>query len=100
MKLSLEILNGPLDGQIVTLETETVWGKEGDSPLSFPWDTELGTPQARFFPKAEKWWIEGYEAPHGTYCLNREQRIEEKKHIEQGYLLKASETWLMVSQIG
>ena len=100
MKLSLEILNGPLDGQIVTLETEALWGKEGDSPLSLPWDAQLGSPQARFFPEGDKWWIEGYDAPHGTYCLNRETKIEKKMQIEPGDLLKASETWMRVSQVG
>lgn len=100
MKLRLEILNGPLDGQIVTLETEAFWGKEGDDPLSLPWDAELGAPQARFFPKAGTWWIEGYKSPHGTYCLNRETKIEEKMQIEQGDLLKASETWMMVNHVG
>ncbi|MCP4283176.1 MAG: hypothetical protein GY792_01805 [Gammaproteobacteria bacterium] len=99
MKLSLEILNGPLDGQIVTLETETVWGKEGDSPLSFPWDTELGVPQARVFPEGGNWWIEGHDAPHGTYCLNRQKKIEEKKQVEKDDLLKASETWVLINQI-
>lgn len=98
MKLSLEILNGPLDGQIVTLETETALGKGGAGALSFPWDAELGAKQARFFPEKEKWWIEGCDAPHGTYCLNREQRIEEKMQIEKGDLLKASETWMLVKE--
>lgn len=99
MKLSLEVLNGPLDGQLVTLETETTWGKKGDGPLSFPWDIELGAPQARFFTEEGKWWIEGFEAPHGTYCLNRQIKIEEKMQIEQGDLLEASETWMMVNQV-
>ncbi len=88
--MKLEILNGP---------TETTWSKEGDSPLSFPWDIELGDKQARFFLEEGNWWIEGYDTPHGTYCLNREQRVEGKKQIEHGDLLKASETWMMVSHI-
>ncbi len=99
MKLHLEIVNGPLDGQIVTLDTETTWSKKGDSVLSFPWDTELGSPQARFFPEGENWWIEGYHAPHGTYCINREKRIEGNLRLEKGDLLKASEIWMLVSQI-
>jgi hypothetical protein len=97
-KLSLEILNGPLDGQVVTLEAETTWGKEGEGPLIFPWDRELGTPQARFFPQGEGWWLEGHSAPHGTYCVNRGERVEGKVQLEAGYLLKASDTWLLVRQ--
>ena len=99
MKLSLEVLNGPLDGDIVTLETEATLGRQGDGSLIFPWDKELGASQARFFPEGENWWIEGCDAPHGTYCLNRQKRIEAKTRIEQGDLLKASEIWLMVNKI-
>ncbi len=99
MKLSLEILNGPLDGDMVMLETEATLGRKGDGPLIFPWDKELGAPQARFFLEGGNWWIEGCDAPHGTYRLSPQKRIEEKIRIEQGDLLKASETWLMVSQI-
>ena len=97
--MQLEILNGPLDGQIITIETEALWGKAGDNPLSFPWDAELGDKQARFFIDNGIWWIEGYEAPHGTYCLNRQIKIEEKTQIQQGDFLKASETWMLVNQI-
>jgi len=71
-KFSLEVLSGPLDGRIITLEGETHWDAEGDGPLSFPWDTELGDPQARFFCEEGEWWLEGYDAPHGTYRLTRE----------------------------
>jgi hypothetical protein len=99
LKLSLELLNGPLDGQVVTLETEATWGKEGKGPLIFPWDTELGTPQARFFVEGESWWLEGHSAPHGTHCVNRGERVEGKTQLEAGDLLKASDTWLLVSQI-
>lgn len=98
-KLNLEVLNGPLDGHLVTLEAETVLGKEGEGSLVFPWDTELGTPQARFFLEEGIWWIEGYNTPHKTYCANRKKPIEEKMQLEKGDLLKASDTWLLVSQI-
>ena len=47
-KLSLEILSGPLDGENITLTTETEWSRAPGSPLSFPWDDDLGEPQARF----------------------------------------------------
>ena len=99
MKLSLEVLNGPLDGHIVILETETTWGKEGEGPLIFPWDTELGEKQARFFPEGGNWWIEGYNAPQGTYYVNPQRRIEGKMQLQKDDLLKASDTWLLVSQI-
>jgi hypothetical protein len=98
--LTLEILSGPLDGHIVKLKEKTDWGKEGEGELIFPWDAELGTPQAQFFVEAGNWCLQGYKSPHGTYRLNREGRFEEEQiQLEAGDLLKASETWLQVSQI-
>lgn len=95
--IHLEILSGPLDGYTVLIEGETEWTQAKGTPLSFPWDTELNTPQATLYPKGENWWIEASEATaHGTYCLNRVGRIEGKFLLEKGDLLKACETWLYV----
>jgi hypothetical protein len=98
-KLSLEVLNGPLDGYVATIENETVWGSNAESPLGFPWDKELGERQARFFFEEEHWWIEDCNAPHGTYFLNPQERIEVKTQLKQGHLLKASDTWLLIRQV-
>ena len=101
--LMLEILSGPLDGTLIALETgtEAEWTRAGDSgtPLAFPWDTELGAPQARLTFDAEegRWYLEGLDAPHGTYRINREERLTGKKvQLKGGDILKASNTWLLV----
>ncbi|MCI0549689.1 MAG: hypothetical protein L0287_01905, partial [Anaerolineae bacterium] len=78
---------------------ETIWSKKGKGPLIFPWDTELGDPQARFFCEGDEWWVEGFKAQHGTYRLNREERIEGKVGLETRDMLKASESWLLVRKI-
>lgn len=98
--IHLEILSGPLDGHAVLLEGETEWAQIEGTPLSFPWDTELNTPQARLYPEGENWWLEASETTaHGTYCVNRVGRIEGKFQLNKGDLLKASETWLYVNHI-
>jgi len=95
--LTIEILSGPLDGAVVTLEAETEWRKSGEGPLAFPWDAELGTPQARFTLENDAWHLEGLDAPHGTYCINRDLQATGKRvPLEEGDILKASETWLLV----
>ncbi len=118
-KLSLEILSGPLDGHVVTIEDKTEWSKEGRGPLSFPWDEELGIPQARFFIESENWWLEASSTRRNTrhnveriegkvplevFSTRRStrhnmERIEGKVPLEVGDLLKASNTWLLISQI-
>lgn len=98
-KLTLELLNGPLDGHIITLEEETTWGTKGEGPLVFPWDAELGNPQARFFPEGDEWRLQGYSADHGTYRANRGERVEQAIRLEVRDVLKANDTWLLVQQI-
>ena len=100
-RLMLEIMSGPLDGATITLETDAEWSRAGagEVPLIFPWDTELGDPQARFIIDAEEghWYLEGLDAPHGTYRVNREERLTGKKvQLKGGDILKASNTWLLV----
>lgn len=99
-KLVLECLNGPLDGHSIEIEAATEWRRTGDGPLAFPWDEELGEPQARFFGEDSAWWLEALPAPHGTYIVNSKQRVEGKIALESDDLLKASGTWLRVLQIG
>lgn len=98
-QLVLEILSGPLDGAITKLEAEAEWTRADEGPLAFPWDVELGEPQARFVAEEGGWWLEGLDAPHGTYRINREERIKEKVQLERGDILKASNTWLSVRQV-
>ena len=97
--LTLEVLSGPLDGTLITLEAEAEWSRAGEGPLAFPWDAELGTPQARFTIEEGHWHLEGLDAPHGTYRVNREERLAGNKvQLESGDILKASNTWLLVRQ--
>lgn len=96
-KLILEIASGPLDGQVVTLVAETEWHKMGDGPLSFPWDTELGTSQARFILVAGAWWLEPIG---GTRSTRRNgELIQAKVKLAEEDVLKAANTWLKVKQI-
>jgi hypothetical protein len=98
--LALEVLSGPLDGHTIWITNEALWTQAEGSLLSFPWDSELNVPQARFYIEAESWWLEAMpETAHGTYCANRVGRIEEKIQLQAGDLLKANETWLLVSQM-
>jgi hypothetical protein len=83
----------------VQLEKETLWSKQGEGPLIFPWDTELGDPQARFFREEDEWWMEGFKAQHGTYRLGHEGCIEGKVRLETRDMLKASESWLLVRKM-
>jgi hypothetical protein len=96
--LELEVLSGPLDGHVVVLDAAGAWGRGGKGPLRFPWDGELGAPQARFAVDDEGWWLEGLEAPRGTYRVNREEKVRQKVLLKRGDLLKASETWLVVRE--
>lgn len=95
--LTLEFLSGPLDGAVVTLDSETEWTQTGEGKLAFPWDAELGAPQAHLTPDAEGWTLAGVKSPHGTYRLNTEERITaETLRLVVGDILKASNTWLLV----
>jgi hypothetical protein len=61
----------------------------------------LGDPQARFTFETEegRWYLEALDAPHGTYRVNREERLTGRKvQLKGGDILKASNTWLLVRQ--
>ena len=94
--LTLEVLSGPLDGAIITLAEETDWCREGTSRLAFPWDIELGQPQARFIPSTDGWHLEGLKAKRGTHIFRRNGEESLPIVLEPGDILNASCTWLLV----
>ena len=97
-QLVLEILTGPLDGHLVMPKKETKLSKKGKGPLIFPWDTELGESQARFFREGDDWLIEGFKARHGTYryASGEPERIEGKARLEARNILRTCKTLLIV----
>lgn len=95
-QLLLEVINGPLDGALITLEEETEWSRAGAGPLTFPWDDELGHPQARLKPEEEDWSLETFESAHGTYRINRDERVKGNIKLEMDDVIQASKTWLLV----
>jgi len=97
--LELEILSGPLDGARLQLETETEWTRQLGSLLSFPWDDDLGEPQARFIPVTGGWQIEPATAKRGTHLLRSEAEDRLPAILQTGDILKASSTWLRVLAI-
>jgi hypothetical protein len=96
LPLRLEVLNGPLDGAALVLDKETVWSRTGLGPLVFPWDEELGDPQAHFRPEENDWSLTGQKAAHGTYRVNTGEKVTSPVQLQSDDILKASETWLLV----
>ena len=98
-KLVLEVLNGPLDGAVITLTAAAEWTAAGIGPLAFPWDGELGKPQARLAVDEQGWSLKGVRSPHGTYRINREERITTGTlQLARGDIIKGGNTWLLVQQ--
>ena len=98
--LSIEILSGPLDGLTVELSRATEWTRKGAGPLGFPWDEELGAPQARFYPDDQGWHLEAFQAPHGTYRRNTGERISRATlTLSEQDLLSAGNTWLLIKSL-
>lgn len=95
-KFELEILAGPLDGCIISLEAETEWTRKAGGLLSFPWDEELGEPQAHFKPVEDGWKLEGTNAKRGTHILRKDEEDHLPVILQPGDIIKASSTWLYV----
>jgi hypothetical protein len=96
--LLLEVLSGPLDGELIRLDREADWTRSSEGPLAFPWDGELGQPQARFAPVAGGWELQAVEEAGGTWHLNRREQVTGVVPLVAGDVLGASTTWLLVRQ--
>ncbi len=95
-KIEIEILNGPLDGFIIVIESDAEWTRLAGGLLAFPWDDELGQPQSRILFEEDKWLIEPISSAHGTYIFSREIKLSDKTVLQKGDILKASRTWILI----
>jgi hypothetical protein len=95
--LKLEILSGPLDGLEISLKEAADWSGSSDGQLSFPWDKELGLPQARLFVEEGKWWLEAGKTYRST--RHNMEQIEGKVALAKGDVLKAANSWLLITDI-
>ena len=97
--LTLEVLNGPLDGAEIQITAETAWTKGLGGPLSFPWDNELGEPQAVITPSENGWFLVPNPSAQGIYRINTKEIIKEKFVLSTDDVLKAGCTWLLVKKV-
>jgi hypothetical protein len=97
--LIIEVLSGPLDGTVLEIKTEVTWTKMPGSSLSFPWDTELGEPQAVITPSENGWFLIPKSLPKAVYRINSKEIIKKKSVLLDGDVLKAGSTWLLVKKV-
>lgn len=98
-QLTLEILSGPLDGCIISLDSPTDWTIQAGSPLSFPWDDELDAPQAQFKPGRNGWILHPTpETRRNTHLLRQDSEPQLPTALHPGDLLNAGNTWLLVRE--
>ncbi len=98
-KLELEVLSGPLDGQRISLFEDAEWTCQGTGLLSFPWDTQLGQPQARFMHTPQGWVMEVMPSSHGIHIRfnQKTSRLNGGRiKLHPGMILKAACSWLLV----
>jgi hypothetical protein len=98
-QLTIEILSGPLDGAKLILDSETEWTSKAGSLLSFPWDAELGSPQALFKPTTSGWQLEGTNAKRGTHILRHDTEDRLPVVLQVDDIVKASSTWMRIKNI-
>lgn len=98
-KLTIEILNGPCDGSEIILDAGAEWSKEGNGPLVFPWDEELGVPQAHVTLDEGGWWLEPVKSAHGTWRVNKGESPQDKVQLAKDDIYKASGTWLLIKNM-
>lgn len=98
-KLTIEILSGPYDGKELTIEADSEWSREGSGAFAFPWDDELGRPQAHLTVDEQGWWLEPVKSAHGTYRISQGEKLQSRIQLTKGDILNASTTWWLVKSV-
>jgi hypothetical protein len=95
--LSLELLNGPLDGITIRLDKPTMIGRTVEGPLAFEWDKQLQPRHALFDYEKGVWLLVPTDSTSVCRCPTRELTITERTPLEDGDVLRIGSQWLLVA---
>lgn len=93
MRVSLEVLSGPLDGHIFQFQSTTDIGREGKLKLAI--DRFVSRRHAVVEVRAGSVFLEDLASTNGTFI--DDERLEGTAQLDNGKIFRVGRTWLQIS---
>lgn len=95
MKVTIEILSGPTDGETFSFRNPFDIGRDAASGLSLPLDKFISRHHAKIFPADSDCILEDLNSTNGTFVDN--VRLKGRINLYKGQIFRVGRTWLQIA---
>ena len=97
MKVNIEVLSGPTDGETHSFRSSFEIGRDQNSPLPLSLDKFVSRHHARIHIYDSDCVLEDLDSTNGTFVDNRRLPGSEKVNLSSGQIFRVGRTWLQIS---
>jgi pSer/pThr/pTyr-binding forkhead associated (FHA) protein len=94
MKVTLEVMSGPTDGQVYHFHKSVGVGREDSNEISLPLDKFISRRHARIMVIEPECFLEDLDSTNGTFVDG--ERLRGRILLEKGKLFRVGKTWLHI----
>ncbi|MHB2015579.1 MAG: FHA domain-containing protein [Candidatus Xenobia bacterium] len=95
MKVTLELLSGPLDGKVFAFNKSVDIGREDDCEIPVPVDKFISRRHARIIVVEPECFLEDLKSTNGTFV--DDQRLHGRTVLSNGQIFKVGKTWMQTT---
>lgn len=94
MKVTLEVMSGPMDGQVFNFHKSVGIGRDDTNEIPLPLDKFISRRHARILVIEPECFLEDLGSTNGTFV--DEERLRGRILLERGKLFRVGKTWLQI----
>lgn len=94
MKISLEILSGPMDGQRFEFSRSVDIGRDDKCEVPIKVDKFISRHHARILVVEPECFLEDLESTNGTFV--GEERLKSRVMLDNGHTFRVGKTWMQI----
>ena len=95
MKVILEVLSGPQDGQVFNFNRSIDIGRETSCEVPIPVDKFISRHHARIIVVEPECFLEDLNSTNGTFV--NDDRLHGRTILKNGQMFKVGKTWVQIS---
>ena len=94
MDVTLELLSGPLDGQVFNFTRTVDIGRDTSCEVPVPVDKFISRRHARILVVEPECFLEDLDSTNGTYV--EEKRLKGRVILSKGQMFRVGKTWMQI----
>ena len=95
MKVTLEMLSGPLDGEVHQFQSTIDIGRDNTCEVPIPVDKFISRRHARILVVEPECFLEDMDSTNGTFIEN--QRLKGRVLLNNGQTFRVGKTWMQIT---